>query len=77
MNNWLKIPIEVDMKKDINGYFTTKKKQALFDQGIVIKNKIAQGVTRQEYQQLEAELQAISAALEVLDNVWDKLHLAH
>lgn len=74
MNNWLKIPMEHEISKDFNGQFIGKQKQAFIDRERKVKQQMATGGSAEQFRLLELEKQALAAALEVTDSVWNKLH---
>ncbi|WDE09426.1 EscE/YscE/SsaE family type III secretion system needle protein co-chaperone [Thalassomonas haliotis] len=74
MNNWLKIPMEHEISKDFNGQFIGRQKQTFIDRESQVKQQMATGGSAEQFRQLELEKQALAAALEVIDSVWNKLH---
>ncbi|WDE02800.1 EscE/YscE/SsaE family type III secretion system needle protein co-chaperone [Thalassomonas viridans] len=74
MNNWLKIPMEHEISNDFNGLFIREQKQTLMARESKVKQQMASGGTAEQFRQLELEKQALTAAQEVIDSVWNKLH---
>jgi len=74
MNNWLKIPMEEDISNDFNGLFIRRQKQVFMARERKVKQQMASGASAEEFRQLSQEQQALTAALEVIDSVWNKLH---
>lgn len=67
--------IEVALKEDASGEYKKLLIAELADEVLNIKQHLNRGVNKQEYEQLEPLLKAAEAASEVVEKVWQQVHV--
>ena len=67
--------IELALKEDVSGEYKKLLIAELTEEAQNIKQHLNKGVSKQEYEQLEPLLKATEAASQVVEKVWQQVHL--